>query len=59
MARMQNHIDDLVLNGVTVNGMPANMRLDIRVQPGGLQAAQPLIEYGKQNGVAVSIKEFK
>ena len=59
MARMQNHIDDLVLNGVTVNGMPANMRLDIRVQPGGLQAAQPLIEYGKRNGVAVSIKEFK
>ena len=59
MARMQNHIDDLVLNGVTVNEMPANMRLDIRVQPGGLQAAQPLIEYGEQNGVAVSIKEFK
>ena len=59
MARMQNHIDDLVLNGVTVNGMPANMRLDIRVQPGGLRAAQPLIEYGKRNGVTVSIKEFK
>ena len=34
------------------------MILDIRVQPGGLQAAQPLVKYGKQNGVAVSIKEF-
>ena len=59
MARMQDHIDDLAHNGVTINGTPASMMLDIRVQPGELQSAQPLIEYGERNGVAVIIKDFK
>lgn len=58
MGRMQKHIQDLGSNGATVNGRPANMGLDIRVQPGGMNAATPLISYGKQNGVTVTIKEF-
>ncbi|MDR6353696.1 adhesin HecA-like repeat protein [Pseudomonas psychrotolerans] len=35
LARMQNHIIDLGTNGAKVNDMPANMVLDLRVQPGG------------------------
>jgi hypothetical protein len=35
------------------------MILDLRVQPGGATAAQPLIQYGTQNNVTVIIKEFK
>jgi RHS repeat-associated protein len=59
MSRMQDHIEDLGRNGATVNGQRASMVLDIRVQPGGAQAAESLIEYGKNNGVTVVIKEFK
>jgi hypothetical protein len=59
MTRMQDHIYDLGRNGATVSGRPATMVLDVRVQPGGLKAAQPLINYGRQNGVTVIIKEFK
>lgn len=58
VGRMQGHIDDLAANGATVNGSPANMILDIRVQPGGAAAAQQLIGYGKRQGVTVIIKEF-
>ena len=39
-----------------VNGTPANMILDIRVQPGGAGAAKQLIDYGAQRGVAVSYR---
>jgi len=35
------------------------MVLDIRVEPGGIKAAQSLIAYGRQNGVTVIIREFK
>ena len=59
MARMQDHIYDLGHNGATVNGTSANIVLDIRVQPGGLQSVQSLVNYGRQNGVTVIIKEFK
>jgi len=33
--RMQDHIIDLGTNGAKVNGVPASMALDLRVQPGG------------------------
>lgn len=58
MGRMESTIDDLANNGATVNGQPANMVLDIRVQPGGAQDAAPLIQYGQQQGVTVIVKEF-
>lgn len=58
MGRMESHIDDLANNGATVNDQPANMVLDLRVQPGGAHAAAPLIEYGQQQGVTVIVKEF-
>src|SRR5687768_12410930 len=38
LGRMQRHIRDLSNRGATVNGNPANMILDIRVQPGGAGA---------------------
>ncbi len=59
LSRMQDHIYDLGANGATVNGNPARMILDLRVQPGGAAAAQPLIQYGAKNNVTVIIKEFK
>jgi hypothetical protein len=31
--------------------------LDIRVQPGGVEDARPLIEYGAKHGVTVTVKE--
>lgn len=59
LSRMQDHIYDLGKNGATVNGNPATMVLDLRVQPGGTAAAQSLIQYGAQNNVTVIVKEFK
>jgi len=59
LGRMQDHIYDLGSNGATVSGKPANMILDLRVQPGGGAAAQSLIQYGKEHGVTVIVKEFK
>jgi len=58
MGDMQTHIDDLAYNGATVDGRPANMVLDLRVQPGGAQDAASLVQYGQQQGVTVLIKEF-
>ncbi len=58
MNDMQVHIRDLATRGATVNGVAANMFLDVRVQPGGAAAAQQLIQYGKGLGVGVIIKEF-
>jgi hypothetical protein len=58
MADMQEHIYYLGRNGAEVNGAPARMVLDLRVQPGGQQAALPLISYGRQNGVTVIVREF-
>ena len=59
MGRMKSHIDDLASSRATVNGQPTDMVLDLRVQPGGLEAARSLRNYGMQNGVKVVIKEFK
>jgi hypothetical protein len=56
--RSQAHIDDLASGRATVNGNRPNMILDLRVQPGGRGVAQRLIEYGRQQGVSVIIKEF-
>ena len=46
--------------GATVNGKPANMVLDLRVQPGGAGAAQQLIQYASKYGgkVTVIVKEY-
>jgi filamentous hemagglutinin len=55
---MEAHIEDLGTRGATVNGQPANMVLDLRVQPGGAPAAQRLVNYGNSFGVKVIIKEY-
>ena len=57
--RMESHIIDLGLSGATVNDAPANMVLDLRVQPGGAISASSLIEFGRTYGVTVIVKEFK
>ncbi|QLG91201.1 hemagglutinin repeat-containing protein [Pseudomonas yamanorum] len=59
LGRMQDHIIDLGTNGAKVNGVPANMVLDLRVQPGGSAAAKSLIEFGREYNVKVVVKEFK
>ena len=58
MGRMSSHIDDLATRGATVDGQKANMVLDIRVQAGGAKDAASLIQYGRQQGANVVIKEF-
>ena len=57
---MRNHIDALATDGSTVNGNPANMILDLRVQPGGAVDAQQLVQYAKTNysNVTVVVKEY-
>ncbi|WP_323549371.1 hemagglutinin repeat-containing protein [Xanthomonas campestris] len=57
-SRMESTIDDLASNSATVNGQPARMVLDLRVQPGGLKDAARLIDYGKRQGITVIIREF-
>ncbi|WP_449105263.1 hypothetical protein [Pseudomonas mohnii] len=59
LGRMQDHIIDLGTNGAKVNGVPATMVLDLRVQPGGSAAAKSLIEFGREYNVKVVVKEFK
>jgi hypothetical protein len=58
LKQMQSHIDDLGTRGATVDGNPANMMLDLRVQPGGADAAQSLVGYGEKAGVRVFVTEF-
>lgn len=58
MSRMENTINELRDSGITVNGTPATKILDIRVQPGGVAAAQALVDYGKRRNVTVVVKEF-
>ena len=58
MRRMTSHIDALANRGGTVNGRKANMVLDLRVQPGGANDAASLVQYGRQQGINVVVKEF-
>ena len=58
LGRTQDAIDELAGSGATVNNQPANLVLDLRVQPGGSYAAQSLINYGNARGVTVVIKEY-
>ena len=55
---MARHIDDLATRGATVDRRPATMVLDLRVPPGGTEAARPLIQYGRGQNVNVLIKEI-
>lgn len=59
LGRMQDHIIDLGTNGAKVNGAPATMVLNLRVQPGGSAAAKSLIQFGREYNVKVIVKEFK
>jgi filamentous hemagglutinin len=58
LPRMERIIDQLGSSGATVNGTPANMVLDLRVQLGGRAAAQSLVSYGASRGVTVTIKAY-
>ncbi|MCI5145820.1 MAG: hypothetical protein D3923_09865, partial [Candidatus Electrothrix sp. AR3] len=58
MQRMKSHIKDLGKSGAMVSGQPADMILDLRVQPGGFTDAKSLIKFGEEYGVGVIIKEF-
>lgn len=42
----------------TVNGTPAYIVLDVRVQPGRSAVAQSLVSYGASCGVTVTIKVY-
>lgn len=55
---MEVHIEDLGTRDVSVNGLPANMRLDLRVQPGGMESARRLELFGRGHDVLVNILEF-
>ena len=56
---MRSHIRDLSSRGAIVDGQPATMILDLRVPPGGADAAKALVPYGERFGVTVVIKEIK
>ncbi|MDN2672281.1 filamentous hemagglutinin N-terminal domain-containing protein [Janthinobacterium sp. SUN026] len=56
---MMKEIEKLGDRAIKVDGVPANKILDIRVQPGGMDAAKFLIDHGAENGITVIIKEFK
>jgi len=58
LPRMRDVVDQLGKSGATVNDVPAQMVLDLRVQPGGLAAARELIGYGAEQGVTVKIKVY-
>ncbi len=58
LSRTRSHIDDLATRGANVNGQATTITLDLRVEPGGESAASQLIQYGKNRGVTVIIKEY-
>ncbi len=58
MGKMQSHIRDLG-RGHKVDDNPANMVLDLRVQPGGAYRASTLTDFGKRYGVNVRVTEYK
>jgi len=41
-----------------VDGVPITKSLDIRVQPGGVEAEKLLIDYGKKFNIPASIKSI-
>jgi len=59
LQRMKKHIVDLSSRGATVDGIKANMMLDLRVQPGGSGPARSLIKFAKPLDVTVVIKEMQ
>lgn len=59
MARMKNSIDQLDDTPITVDGTLATKVLDVRVQPGGADAARDLVRYGASKGITVIVKEFQ
>lgn len=59
LPRMEAHIEALAKSGATVDGKPANLILDIRVQPGGIDEARELQNIGLRYGVIVRISEYK
>lgn len=56
--RIASHIKELGESEARVDDRLANMVLDLRVQPGGLDDAQSLAELGIKRGVTVRIREF-
>jgi filamentous hemagglutinin len=59
LSKMRGHIKSLGTNGATVNGIRAKMVLDLRVQPGGWAAAQPLVKWGLSHNVIVKVREYR
>lgn len=55
---IRSHIRDLKKADITISGVPARKILDVRVQPGGFNAAVELIEYGRGMEITVLVKEF-
>ena len=59
LGRMQEYIDVFGQPGsVLISGQIPTKVLDIRVQPGGVAAAQSLVDYGAANNMIVIIREF-
>ncbi|PWU05993.1 MAG: hypothetical protein C5B43_02450 [Verrucomicrobia bacterium] len=59
-SRMKKHIEALEKSGLMVSHKPAQVRLDIRVQPGGIdmKKAKKLEKFGENNRIEVRISEF-
>jgi filamentous hemagglutinin len=55
---MQRHIRNLADTPMGVDDQLAVKVLDIRVEPGGLGAALKLVDFGRQHGIKVIIREF-
>jgi RHS repeat-associated protein len=58
LADLTEHIDDLATRGATVDGLPADLVLDIRVPAGHEGLLRELIDYGAARGVSVQIKAY-
>jgi hypothetical protein len=59
LQRMEDHIIDLGTRGATVDGRPARMVLDLRVQPGGgVKAVKSLKTVAEEYKVKLKVKEF-
>jgi hypothetical protein len=58
VSRMKRHIKELRSSGATLDGRPANLVLDLRVQPGGIGDAQQIVQFGRAKAIDVRVKEF-
>jgi RHS repeat-associated protein len=55
---LKTEMDNLASRVITIDGRAATKIVDLRVQPGGIPAAQAAVTHGQKRGLTVNVKEY-